>query len=324
MKRPPAIVFILLAVAMILLSWLIVAPHFRPARTLSGYVEGEALYLSAPVAGTVAAVSVRRGQRVDGTHDALFAIKPDQLAAQKDQAIAELAAAMAEAEDARKGQRPAELSVLTAEQSATEASVRDARATLERVTPLAAKGFVSRANLDTARAAYDSALARARAASRRIQAARLGERSDQIRAADARVTRARAALAETGARLDDMAPSAPAPGRIEDVFYQRGEWVAANQPIVALIPDDRMFVRFFAPEAEVSAYQPGARIRFSCDGCAADLGATIVYVSPRPEFTPPVIYSRESRDRMVFMVEARPDRPRTLIPGQPVDVEPLS
>ena len=97
MKRPPAIVFILLAVAMILLSWLIVAPHFRPARTLSGYVEGEALYLSAPVAGTVAAVSVRRGQRVDGTHDALFAIKPDQLAAQKDQAIAELAAAMAEA-----------------------------------------------------------------------------------------------------------------------------------------------------------------------------------------------------------------------------------
>jgi HlyD family secretion protein len=323
MKRPPRVVILLFAAALLLLGWLLIAPHFRPARTLSGYIEGETLYLAAPVSGTVASVSVQRGQRVMSGGAALFAVKPDQQAAQKDQAAAELAAAMAEAEDARKGQRPDEIGVLTAEQAATEAAARDAKATLNRVTPLAAKGFVSRANLDAARAAYDSAIARTRAAARRVQAAKLGDRSDQIRAADARVTRARAALAESGARLEDMAPPAPAAGRIEDVFYQRGEWVAANQPVVALIPDDRVFVRFFVPEAEIESYRPGARIRFSCDGCPSGLSATTVYVSPRPEFTPPVIYSRESRDRMVFMVEARPKTPRTLLPGQPVDVEPL-
>ena len=323
MKRLPKIVIILLAAASLLLAWLLIAPHFRPARTLSGYIEGETLYLAAPVSGTIASVTVQRGQRVISDGEALFAVKPDQQAAQNDQAVAELAAAMAEAEDARKGQRPAEIGVLTAEQASAEASARDAKATLNRVMPLAAKGFVSRANLDEARAAYDSAIAQVRAATRRVQAARLGDRSDQIRAADARVARARAALAESGARLEDMAPPAPAPGRIEDVFYQRGEWVAANQPVVALIPDDRVFVRFFVPEAEIEAYRPGARIRFSCNGCADGLSATTVYVSPRPEFTPPVIYSRESRDRMVFMVEARPKTPRTLLPGQPVDVEPL-
>jgi HlyD family secretion protein len=324
MKRPPRVVIILIGVAVVLLLWLLIAPHFRPVRTLSGYVEGETLYLASPVAGTVSMLGVQRGQRVAATGKPLFVIKPDQLSAQKEQAAAELSAAMAEAADARKGQRPAELGVFEAEQAAAEASARDARATLNRVTPLAAKGFVSRANLDDAKAAYDSAVAQVRAAQRRLDTARLGARADQIRAADARVVRARAALAETGARLDDMAPPAPSAGCIEDVFYQRGEWVAANQPVVALIPDDRVFVRFFVPEAEVNAYKPGRRIAFSCDGCVAGLQATISYVSPRPEFTPPVIYSRDSRDRMVFMVEARPDKPRTLQPGQPVDVAPLN
>jgi HlyD family secretion protein len=323
MKRPPRIVIILLLIALTLIAWLLIAPRFRPAPVLSGYVEGETLYLASPIAGSVATVSVERGQRVAGGGTPLFVIKPDQQAAQKAQAAAELAAALAEAEDVRKGQRPVELGVFAAEQAAAEAQARDAKATLDRVTPLAAKGFVAKAALDDARASYDSAIAQARAAGRRLDAARLGARSDQIRAADARVARARAALAESGARLEDLAPAAPSPGRIEDVFYQRGEWVAANQPVVALIPDDRVFVRFFVPETEVTAYAVGTRIRFTCDGCRAALGATIRYVSPRPEFTPPVIYSRESRDRLVFMVEARPDAPRSLQPGLPVDVEPL-
>jgi HlyD family secretion protein len=323
MKRPPRIVIILIGVAILLLAWLLIAPHFRPARTLSGYIEGETLYLASPIAGTVANVTVQRGQRVAGGGKPLFVIKPDQQAAQNTQAAAELAAALAQAEDARKGQRPAELGVFEAEQAAAEAQARDAKAALNRIMPLAAKGFVSKAALDNARATYDSAVAQVRAASRRLDSARLGSRADQVRAADARVAQARASLAETGARLEDLAPSAPSPGRVEDVFYQRGEWASANQPVVALIPDDHIFVRFFVPEAEVAAYRVGARIRFSCEGCASGLGATTVFISPRPEFTPPVIYSRESRDRLVFMVEARPDTPRALMPGLPVDVEPL-
>lgn len=323
MKRPPRVVIALLAVAIALIAWLLIAPAFRPARVLSGYIEGEPLYLASPISGSVATLSVQRGQRVAGRGKSLFVIKPDQQAAQNAQAAAELAAAVAQAQDARKGQRPVELGVFAAEQAAAEAQARDARAALDRIEALAAKGFVSKAALDDARASHDSAIAQARAARRRLEAAGLGSRSDQIRAADARVAQARAALVETGARLDDLAPVAPSPGRIEDVFYQQGEWVAANQPVIAMIPDDRVFVRFFVPETEVAAYRTGRRVGFNCDGCPTGLGATISYVSTRPEFTPPVIYSRESRDRLVFMVEARPDKPRSLQPGLPVDVEPL-
>ena len=120
-----------------------------------------------------------------------------------------------------------------------------------------------------------------------------------------------------------MSPSAPGPARIEEVFFQRGEWAPANQPIIALIPDDRIFVRFFVPQNQVAEYQVGRRISFACDGCPEGLGARISFVSPRPEFTPPVIYSRGARDRLVFMVEARPDNGTRLVPGLPVDILPL-
>jgi HlyD family secretion protein len=135
------------------------------------------------------------------------------------------------------------------------------------------------------------------------------------------VAEARAGLGAAAARLTDIAPLAPGAGRIEDVFFQKGEWATANQPILALIPDDRIVLRFFVPEKAIAAYTPGASVHFACDACAAGLTAQITYVSPRPEFTPPVIYSREARDRLVYLVEARPSV--RLNPGQPVDVSPL-
>ena len=106
------------------------------------------------------------------------------------------------------------------------------------------------------------------------------------------------------------------------MFFHPGEWAPANQPILSLLPDERIKVRFFVPERERSAYRIGRTVRFACDGCAGGLTARIEFVAPRPEFTPPVIYSREARDRLVYLVEARPAT--RLNPGQPVDVEPLS
>ena len=322
MKPQRVVILVLVGLALLFLAWRLIAPQFRPAPTLSGYIEGETLYLSAPVAGTVTELGVRRGQR--GAAGApLFVIDPDQRLAQRDQAEAQLTAALAQAEDARKGQRPIELGILEADQDAAEAQPREARANLRRVSALVEKGIYSKARLDDARNQSQSAEARVAAARRRVAAATLGGRADQIRAADARVAQARAGVVETGARLDDMSPVAPAAARVEDVFFQRGEWASANQPVLALIPDDRVYVRFFVPETEVAAYKAGQKVRFSCDGCPDDLSATIVYVSPRPEFTPPIIYSREARDRLVFMVEARPANGASLVPGLPVDVTPL-
>lgn len=323
MKPQRAVIVVLVLLALAFLGWRLLAPGVRAAPTLSGYIEGETLYLSAASAGRVTDLGVRRGQRV-AAGARLFLIEPDQQIAQGQQAAAELAAARAQAEDARQGQRPAEIAILEADRDAAEAAAREARALLTRTEALVRRGIYARVRLDETRAAYQSAAARLDAAKQRIDVATLGARADQIRAADARVAQARARLSETGARLNTLSPIAPSAGRIEDVFFQRGEYAAANQPVVALIPDDRVFVRFFVPEQAVAAYRPGVHVAFRCDSCPDGLGATISYVSPRPEFTPPIIYSRGSRDRLVFMVEARPDHGGTLIPGLPVDVVPLA
>ncbi|MGA0607683.1 HlyD family secretion protein [Phenylobacterium sp. VNQ135] len=321
MTRRRILPLVLLALGAAIVAGLVLAPRFRPARTLSGYIEGEPLYLAAPVAGTVRAMHVVRGQAVKAGQ-ALFVVDPSQLQAQRDQAGAEQAAAQAQAQDVRKGQRPVEVAVFEANIAAAEARARDAHADLRRVEPLVRQGWYAPARLDDARSAAQAADAQVRAARRQRDAALLGAREDQIRAADARVAQAGAAVAGAEARLDDVAPRAPEAARVEDVFFQAGEWAPANQPILSLLPDGRIKVRFFVPERELAAYRLGRTVRFSCDGCAKGLTARIEYVSPRPEFTPPVIYSRDARDRLVYLVEARPNV--RLNPGQPVDVEPLA
>jgi HlyD family secretion protein len=314
------LVVVLLLIAVAVIAALMIAPKFRRPTVLSGYIEGEPLYLAAPVAGTVTAMHVVRGQDV-AAGAPLFVVDPQQPRSARDQAAAQVAAAEAQAVDARKGQRPLELAVLDANIAAAEARARDAEAALRRVAFLEAKGYDSKAALDDARANAQSADAEVKAAKKQRDVATLGSRADQIRAADARVSEAQAGLTGAAARLSDVAPSAPSAARVEDVFFQQGEWAPANQPILSLLPDARIKVRFFVPEAALSAYRVGATIRFACDGCAKGLTAKIAYISPRPEFTPPVIYSREARDRLVYLVEAQPTV--RLNPGQPVDVMPL-
>jgi HlyD family secretion protein len=180
-------------------------------------------------------------------------------------------------------------------------------------------GTIATQDLERAQASAASLVAQAAAARAQARAA-----ETQLAAARARVAEAQGGAAETGARADQFAPRAPGPARVEEVYFQVGEWAAANQPVVSLLPDDRIKLRFYVPEASVARYRVGRHVRFSCDGCGAARDAVVAYVSPRPEFTPPVIYSRETRDRLVFLVEARPERPAALTPGLPVDVTPLA
>lgn len=133
--------------------------------------------------------------------------------------------------------------------------------------------------------------------------------------------KARTALRQAERRLVEMAPKAPADALVEDTMGLPGDFITAGTPVVSLLPPDRIKLRFFVPEAALAATQTGRVVAFRCDGCPAGLRARIVYVSPRAEYTPPVIYSVGSREKLVFMVEAAPiDAPVRLKPGQPVDV----
>jgi HlyD family secretion protein len=318
MKRPPAPVLILLGLAVLVAigAWVFWPKGGPPP--LTGYVEGETLYFAAPSSGAVTRLSVERGQRVEAGQ-ALFQIDPAAAVAQTAQARAAARAAEDKAVDALKGQRPAELAVIEAQRRSARAQLDQAEADFRRVKSLADKGIYAPARLDQARATVETARAQYRESVKRLNVAQLGARTDQARAAQAQADQAQAGVTEADVRAAQLSPTAPVAGRIEDVFYRPGEWAAANSPVVALLPDDRIRLRFFVPETELPRYRPGVSVRFACDGCNGGT-ATVTYVSPRPEFTPPVIYSRGNRERLVFMVEALPDEPSVMAPGQPVEI----
>jgi HlyD family secretion protein len=313
MNRARPIIVVVLLIAVAALAWFLMRGSERQ-RLLSGYIEGESLFLAAPVAGTVSSITAEEGQRVAAGAQ-LFTIDPATLSAQGEQARAQLAEARTQIATAAANAQQAE-----AEATAAAADADKARRDLDRLLSVRRDDPAAVAGKD-----IDAANAALREANARLNAARqlAGARRSQIAAARAQENQARGGEREVAIRVGQLAPPSPSPARVEEIFYRPGEWVAANQPVVSLLPDDRVKIRFFVPEQEVASYRPGRNVRFSCDGCAADMTAKINYVSPRPEFTPPVIFSRDSRDRLVFMVEALPARPANLMPGLPVDVEPL-
>jgi HlyD family secretion protein len=282
--------------------------------TLSGYVEGESLHLAAPSPGYVASLAVDRGDRVEAGAP-LFVMDARTAGAQQDEARAAVVQAETQADAAAAQYRQA---VASAE--AVRAVAAGARTTADRLAGLrrASPGAIAVEEVDRAEADALAKEAQAEAARRQAAAA-----AAQAAAAQAQTARAGAGLSEVGVRLDLLAPRAPAAGRIEQVFFREGEWAGANQPVVSLLPDERIKLRFFVPATSVALYRTGREIRFTCDSCGAERRAVVTYVAPRAEFTPPVIYSRDARERLVFLVEARPADPASLTPGLPVDVTPL-
>jgi HlyD family secretion protein len=138
--------------------------------------------------------------------------------------------------------------------------------------------------------------------------------------ADAALRTAQARLNSANTRLVRRTVASPVTGSVQQVYYRVGELVPAGKPIVALLPPANLKVRFFVPEAMLPKLTIGEPVTIKCDGCEAGLTAKISFIARTAEFTPPVIYSMEERSKLVFLIEARPERPERLRVGQPVSV----
>jgi HlyD family secretion protein len=306
-----AVLFLVLAGAG---TWLLVSARPRATNSFTGYVVTDNLYLAAPIAGTVQEVWVRRGQRL-ASGAPLFRIDPTSLAARADEARAQIDEAAAGAEASRAGLSNARAAFAKAE---TEAERAAADLAHYRSAENAARGAVATQELDQARFAANSAGYQRVSAKEDISAA-----IARVASARAQVARTKAALIDAERQVAQLSPRAPTAGTVEETLYQPGEWAPANAPVISLIPDGQVKVRFYVPQALVTQYRRNTRVALACDGCAPGLTAIVDRVASRPEYTPPVIYSLKQRDKLVFMVEAVPNRPQLLVPGQPIDVAPL-
>lgn len=290
-------------------------------RVYQGYVEGEFVYVGASQAGRLTELSVARGQTV-AAGAALFALDSVEEGAALRQAQQQLAGARAQLADLKTGKRPPEVNVVQAQLAQAQANARKAALQLARDERQYQAGGISRAQLDDSRANAAATAAQVRELSNQVAVVRLPGRAQQIEAQAAQVAAVQASVAQAQWKFDQTRVAAPASGLVYDTLYRVGEWVQAGSPVVEMLPPQNVKVRFFVPEAVVGSLAVGRAVAIHCDGCAADVPATISYVSAQAEYTPPVIYSNESRSKLVFMVEARPAAADAakLHPGQPVSV----
>jgi HlyD family secretion protein len=244
--------------------------------------------------------------------------------AARDEAERRLAQARSTLEDTKKGKRPSEIDAIEAQLRQARAALRLSEIEFERHEKLShVPGATAEQDFDRARAAQDQDRQRVAQLEADLRTARLGSRSDQIAAAQANVRALEAALAKVEWDLSQKRQAALQAGLVFDTLYREGEWVAAGRPVVVLLPPQNIKVRAFVPQARIGAIHPGDRVQVTVDGGREPFSGKVSFISPRAEYTPPVIYSQESRGKLVFMIEAvfDPQIAANLHPGQPVDVQ---
>ncbi|MDI1336955.1 MAG: HlyD family efflux transporter periplasmic adaptor subunit [Lacunisphaera sp.] len=305
-----------------LVTGLLLAGCGRPTPAgYQGYLEGEFVYVAAPLGGQLERLAVSRGARVEAGAP-LFTLEQSAELSTLREAAERLRQSQARLADLRKGSRPTELAVLEARLAQARTAAELSGRELERATKLHQTTVLSDDDYDRVRLNHEANLKAVAETAAQLETARLGGRADAIAAAEADAAAAQAALDRAGWSVAQKSRAAPQAALVFDTLFREGEFVAAGQPVVALLPPANIKVRFFVPEPGFAALKAGDAVKVALTGRATPLDARVSYLSPKPEYTPPVLYNRENRAKLVFMVEAvfDPAAARDLHPGQPVDV----
>ncbi len=306
-----------------LTALLLLAACDRPSRSgLLGYVEADYVYVAPVAAGRITQVAVQRGDSVTAGAR-LFTLDATDETAKLDQARAALDKAKADLADLQTGQRSEELAIIQAQLDAAKASMTLSVPRVERRRKMVKDRIVGEEEVDQAESALLTDRGHIAEYTARLAAAKLPARVAQIATAEHAVSEAEAALASAQWALDQRTVVASADGRIEDVFFRAGEEVSAGAAVLQLLPPPNLKLRLYVPEPQLGAYKIGGKLDIACDGCAPGQTATISFIATTAEFTPPVIYSRESRAKLVYLIEARPDdTAQPWHPGQPIEADP--
>ncbi len=286
-----------------------------------GYIEGEYVLIAPIETARVVTVNVRRGDRITANQP-LVEMERRDVEYAVSQASAALAQAVSQVANLRRGKRSKEIAMVAAELASAKAQSAEAVRVMARKKDLLTRKIVPQANFDIAATDAQRAKAAVEELEAALAVAKLPGRLDEIKAAEAVVEQMTAALEGARWRLENRTLSSPRPGQVSDIIRNPGEVAGPQAPILSVLPDGALKLRLYVAEQSLSHIMPGTRLDVHCDGCEDGMTATVTYVATEPEFTPPVIYSLENRQKLVYLIEARPDsQARPLKPGQIVDVD---
>lgn len=298
----------------------LVSACLPPLPLATGYVEGEYVQLAPVEVAQIETIEVQRGAPV----------AKGQILARLERSDAEIAVASAQAELAQaesqlnnisSGARVEEIAVIEAALNSAQAQAEESARELKRQADLLARGATPKAVFEVAETQDRIALAKVKELQANLLVARLPAREDEIRAARAAVDRATAAARSARWRLSKRNLVAEDAGTVIDVIRHTGEIAGPQAPVLLMLPQGAVKLRLFLPEAEMARVELGTKLAVDCDNCPSGLVAKVSFISDGPEFTPPVIYSLENRQKLVYLIEARLDGSGGLKPGQIVSVD---
>jgi HlyD family secretion protein len=287
--------------------------------SFSGYVEADYAYIAPAAPGRIETISTAEGDRVFAGQQLLTLEATRETAALR-AAEAQVRVAEANLTNLETGGREQEIAVIRAEVARAEAQRDLAEGNLRRAEQLFDRQNIAEAQVDEARATLASAEAQVAELKARLAVAELPARDAQRIAAEASLDAARAQAAEARSALDDRIVLSPVGGTVEDVYFVPGETAGAGTPVLSILPEGPLKVLFFVSEPLRATISLGDVMAVTCDGCPDGVTGTVTRLGSSPQYTPPIIYSREERRRLVFRAEARIGAGSGLLPGQPVTV----
>ncbi len=287
--------------------------------TVTGYVEAELRWISAPQAGWITEQNVTKGDIIQ-PQMILFQLDQQQQIADVEQAKQNLLAAKALHDDLTKGARQEEIDSLTSQLEASEARKKLALSEWQRISSLVVKGLATSEQLEQAQTDLAVNNSQYKTLLTDINIARLGGRTDLIAQANAQINAAAAHLETQRYQLKQRTINSSMTGLVHTVHYHQGEFVTAGAPVLTVRLTDQDKVRFHVSQSQLPQLSLGQHVQVKADGENNWRPATINYISSTAEFTPPVIYSKDSRQKLVFLIEARLKSSNSLPPGLPVEV----
>lgn len=298
---------------------LLSACNHHGERSFQGYVEGQNIYLASPYSGILETLAVQRGQEVKkGAF--LFQLDVNPQILQVKQILADLQQAKNLLNDLENPRRQPEVNAIRAQIAQTEAQIKLAQLRVQRYQQLVNKQAASKDALDEAIARYNEQLKLKAQYEENLKLAQLGGREEQINAQKAQVISLTAKLNEANWQLAQKRQVAPAAGIVFDTYYRVGEFVPQQKPVLALLTPENVRLEFFVPAKELPKLNVGQKISFLCDDCQQRATAVISYISPEAQYIPPLVYSRENDDKIVFRIKADLPDFNKYKPGQPITV----
>lgn len=292
----------------------------------AGYIEARYIAIAAPSGGKLMS-AVPEGQKIH-RGDVLFSVDDAPQKWALTQAKAQVAQATAVWRNLQSGVRSDKLAALDARLQAAQADATYTKKEWHRHQKLLAEGAVSASNVDALRRQYQSAKANVDAIQAEIREANLGARNEEIQAALASLQAAQAQEAQAQWQWEEQTQSSPIDGQVYRLIYQPGEYIPPGRTVLQLLNPKQRKVYFFVNQSYLNALHIGQTVEVYWDAPerlpekTARATAHVDYIADVAEYTPPVIFSNQTRDNLVYLIKATLEENPSALPqfGQPVSV----